>query len=402
MQILKSRKGMSFAAVLGITMFVLASVTTVFVVGFRQAKLVDAVIENTEEYVNATQAVTATLAIIVRDQNLDPAYLSDLAAYMGVSITSVGTGAYAVSGAVDADASVTSYITYVEDIQTTYESFLAFTGTEPGFTLDPTITAANLLGSYVTDYVDVEYAQTAPAFTTFSSVVQYVDNLAFTTLAFVRRTPTQVQNLVNPTLTVDTYVTGNVTIPVNKDLTVTNANVFINGSLTMPINGDITVNGGVLFVDGNLTIRNNGRIDGIVVVNGSLTIKSNVNTTYEYIRGTVYVAGTVTTDRHTVFGDLVNGPTFIIAGGNVNLDSNGNNGATGIVYILCNNFYGDNATVDLTGGVYGITSIDVSALGIDPDPDLDASDDFFAMGIPDVLLTAEGTIGFRFTVPKSD
>jgi hypothetical protein len=98
MNILKSRRGMSLAAVLGITTFVIAAVTTVFIVGYRQAHYVNATIQNTEEYVNASAAVETTIAIIARDANLDSVYLADLAAYMGVTITAVGADVYAVIG----------------------------------------------------------------------------------------------------------------------------------------------------------------------------------------------------------------------------------------------------------------------------------------------------------------
>ncbi|MFA5007027.1 MAG: hypothetical protein WC509_06145 [Candidatus Izemoplasmatales bacterium] len=403
MRILKSKRGMSFAAVLGIAMFVVATVTTVFVVALKQARLVDVTIENTAEYENAVTAVQTTLRIIARDQNLDPGYLDGLSVYMGVQIVDLGNGAFSITGAVDADQSVTSYIMYEDAVETTYETFLQYTGSEPGFTLDPTVRANTLLGAYMTQFVDAEYGLTAPTFTTFTSVLTYYEGTVRTSQGYASMTATTLQNMPSPTISADTYVTGSVSLANNKDLSVNGANLYVNGNLTLGTSGDITISdGSVLLVEGTLTIKNNARITGgTVIVNGSLTINSNVNNTYEYIRSTVYVNVNFTSDRHVVFGDDTYGPTFLFCGGICNLDSNGNNTATGTVYVVADSFRGNNAGVVLSGGVYTVsTTRQLSSSGIAANPDLDAAVDLFAMGVADTLGVSTGGIpGFRYTFP---
>lgn len=405
MRILKSKRGMSFAAVLGIAMFVVATVTTVFVVGLRRARLVAVTIENTAEYENATAAVAATLRIIARDQNLDAAYLAGLAAYMGVAIVDLGNGAFSVTGTVDADQTVTSYIMYEDAIESTYETVLQYTGSEPDFILDPTVRVQTLLGAYVTQFVDAEYGLVAPTFTTFASVMTYYENTVRVSEGYVNMTPTTLQNMASPTIAADTYVTGNVSIANNKDLLISNANVFVNGSLTLGTSGDITISdGSVLIVDGTLTIKNNAKITGgTVIVNGNLTINSSNNNTIEYVRSTVYVRDTFTSDRHVVFGDAASGPSFVFCGLNCNLDSSSLNTATGIVYVVANNFYGNNSGVVLSGGVYVVLTKTLSASGIAANPDLTAATDLFAMGVPDTLGVSTGSLpGFRYTFPTLD
>ncbi len=402
MRILTNKKGMSFAAVLGLAMFVVATVTTAFVIGFQQSRLVAVTIENTAEYENAKNAVVATLRIIARDQDLDPGYLAGLASFMGVTITDLGNGAFSVSGTVDADQSVTSYIMYEDAIETTYETFLQYTGSEPGFTLDPTVRVQTLLGAYMTQFVAAEYALTAPTFTDFQSVMNYYENTVRVSEGYANMTATTLQNMANPTINADTYVTGSVSLANNKDLTINNANCFVNGNLTLGTSGDITIaDGSVLIVDGTLTIQNNGRITGgTVIVKGSLTINSNNNNTIEYIRSTVYVRDTFTSDRNVVFGDATFGPTFLFCGLNCNLDSNAANTATGILYTVCTNFYGNNAAVVLSGGVYAVTTKQLSASGIAANANLDNGDDLFAMGLPDTLGVSTGGLpGFRYTFP---
>ncbi|HAQ55936.1 MAG TPA: hypothetical protein DCR44_00790 [Acholeplasmatales bacterium] len=405
MRILKSRKGMSFAAVLGLSMFIIATVTTVFVISFQQSRLVDVTIENTAEYENAKNAVIATLSIIARDQDLDPTYLSGLAAYMGVTVSDLGNGAFSVTGTVDADASVTSYIVYEDALETSYETFLQFTGSEPDFSLDPTVRVEPILVAYMTQFVDAEYGLTAPTLTTFQSVMTYYENTVRIAEGYASITAATLQNMANPTINVDTYVTGGVSLANNKDLTINSANCYINGNLTLGTSGDITItDGSVLIVDGTLTIKNNAKITGgTVIVKGNLTISSSNNNTYEYIHSTIYVRDTFTSDRHVVFGDATYGPTFLFCGLNCNLDSNKSNTATGILYAVCNNFYGNNAAVVLSGGVYAASTKQLSASGIAANATLDGSADLFAMGVPDTLgVSTGGFPGFRFTYPAID
>jgi hypothetical protein len=402
MHILKNHKGMSFAAVLGIAMFVVASVTTGFVLVLKQARTVDVTIENTAEYENAMTAVKTTLGVIIREQNLDPGFLSGLSAFMGVDILDLGNGVFSISGTVDADQIVTSYLLYDDAIESTFETFLQYTGSESGFSLDPTVRVQYLLGAYITQFVDAEYGMTAPAFTTFASIMSYYEGTVRPTNGYVNMAPLTLQNMANPTLSVDTYVTGSVTLANNKDLTV-HANVFINGNLTLNTSGDITIDdGAVLIVDGSLTIKNNAKITGgTVIVNGSLTISSNNNNTTEYIRSTLYVRDTFTSDRHVVFGDAAYGPAFLFCGSDCNLDNSNSNTATGVVYIVANRFYGNNSGVILTGGVYTVSSTrQVSSAGIAPNSDLSANTDLFPMGVADSLgVSTGGTPGFRFTFP---
>jgi hypothetical protein len=393
---------MSLGAVLGMSMFVVAAVTTVFVISFQQARLVDVAIENTAEYENAISHIKATLRIIARDQNLEPDYLSDLERYLGVAIADLGNGAYSVVDAVDANQSLTSYFVYAEGIETTYETFLQYTGSEPGFTLDPTVQVETLLGSYMTQFVEVTYGLTAPALTTFQSVMTYYENTVRVLESYVSASASSIQNMANPTISKDTYVTGSVSIANNKNLSILHANCFINGNLTLGSSSDLTISdGNVLIIDGSLTIKNNARISGgTIVVKGNVVISSSNNDSTEYIQSTLYVRDTLSSDRNVVFGSVAAGPTFLFVGLNVNLDSHKDNTASGILYAVCENFYGNNSSVVLSGGVYANNIKQLSMSGIAVNPNLDQNDHLFLMGVADTLgnLTGE-TSGFRSTFP---
>ncbi len=374
MNLLKNHRGMSLTAVLGIVAFTLAAISSIFALAFGQARYVNVSIDKTEAYFNAVEKVETTMRIIIRDQNLDSVYLQDLATYMGVTISQTAGGVYAIVDAVTATRAVTSYIAYDDGVVTTYDAFLSQTGTEPGFTLDPLITTEVLLSAYMTDFVSTEFGVTAPAFTTFNSIVTYVNTLP----GFVDKAAATLNSLSNITVNDNWYVTGNVTPKKN-----------------------ISVDPGFLLViNGKLTMKAKTTISGNVIVNGSVTWQGTSGN-QNYLYGTLYIDGSLTTSARLNFGSTSRGPSFLFAAATVDLGTT----ASGIVYVLCTDFLGNGSSVNLDGGVYASgTALINTRYGIGVYPDLDTNL-FYTYAVPLILPAGgsdPGTPVFRFTFPALD
>ncbi|MFH0992793.1 MAG: hypothetical protein V1761_00425, partial [bacterium] len=343
MNLVANRRGMSLTAVLGIVAFTLAAISSIFVLAYGQARYVTVSIEKTEAYFNAVEKVEKTMRIIVRDQNLDAGYLLDLATYMGVTISQTASGVYAIVDAVTATRAVTSYIAYDEGVITTYDAFLSQTGTEPGFTLNPLITPTTLLSAYMTDFVSTEYGLTAPAFTTFDSIVAYLDTVS----GFINKTVSNLNNPNNVVVSGNWYVSGNVAP--KKNLTVSP--------------------GYLLVINGNLTMKANTTISGNVIINGNVTWQGTASN-QNYLYGTLYIDGSLTTNARLNFGTTARGPSFVFAAATVDLGTT----ATGIVYVLCHDFLGNGSGVNLDGGVYTSgTALINTVFGIGAYPDLNTN-----------------------------
>ncbi|MBU1141636.1 MAG: hypothetical protein KKG64_03850 [Firmicutes bacterium] len=374
-----NKQGIGLPTVLGIVAFVLAIVATLLTYAVAQAQLVDKNIDRTEAYANAVQSVDATLKIIVRDQNLDPTYLTALETYMGVSIEAYSATVYTITSMVTSTKSVTSYITGTASSNSTYEALLQYTGTEPGFVLSPLITPTTLLASYLPLFIETTFPSLTPEteFTSFQSIVDYIYSLTLTSGSYVYQLPTVLTNQTNPTVTGHWYINGSVILPKNK-------------SLTIPDNY-------LLFINGNLTLDENSVLIGKVVINGNLLFKGKT-TTLEQPKGTFYVNGDITTSRNSALG-TVSRPTFMFAEGDISLA----NSISGYGYFLSQNFNGSLGGVVITGGVYASVLAKISPAGIAANPDLD-EDNFYVYGVPTLITTegggGSGTISFKYTFPK--
>jgi hypothetical protein len=229
----------------------------------------------------------------------------------------------------------------------------------------------------MTEFTETTFGFTPTvSFTDFQSIVNYVlymaQNIPNT---YITRTASQLTSQTNPTANGHWYITGSVTIPIGKNLTIPN--------------------GRILFIKGNLTMNRGSVLTGNVVVNGNVTLIRS-SSSFETVRGTLYLHGDFTTDRRSVFGTSLR-PTFIFAEGDVTL---GTTYATGYGYFLCHNFDGNDQQVVLTGGVYAMAERKIWSGGLSANPNLNASL-FFTQGVPTSILS-DGTVNYRFTEPRLD
>jgi hypothetical protein len=376
MRISKNKKGIGIPTVLGIVTFVIATVATLLTVAVNQSKIIDKSIESTEAYANAVQSVDATLKIIARDQNLDPAYLDALELYMGVTIEAYGTSLYMISSMVTTSKAVTGYITGSANATSTYDELFAFTGQEPTFVLSEFITPTTLLASYLPTFMDTELPGIAypDEFLTFDSIISYIKSLALASNGYISKTPTSLQN--SPTVTGHWYINGSVNIPNDKNLTIPE--------------------GYLLFIDGNLTMNRKSSIIGNVVVDGKVTIKSNNTSNTQYIKGTIYAKGDVYSKYKIVLGIEIR-PAFVFSEANIEFTRDLN----GTGYFLCDTFKAQFSNANITGGVY-TTVAEYLSHSVTPQANLTESL-FFNYGIPDAIATAggdPGVIDFIYTFPK--
>lgn len=374
-----NHRGIGLPTALGIAAFVIALAASLLSYAVFQSNLIEKTIDRTEAYANAVQSVDATLKIIVRDQNLDPTYLTNLETYMGVTIEAYSASVYSVTEMVTATRSVTSYITGSAASNSTYDVLFSNTGEEPGFVLSPLITPTSLLSVYLPTFIETTFPSLTPetSFSSFQSIVDYIYSLTLTPGSYVRRLPSTITNQVNPIVSGHWYIDGNVTLPKNKDLTI-------------PA-------GYLLFIDGNLTMDQNAILTGNVVINGSLTFKGKGNSVEE-LKGTFYINGNLTTSKSIILGTVSN-PTFVLSEGDVTLGNN----VSGYGYFLSQNFSGNQGNVLITGGVYAAISANLPPSGITPNPALNEAN-FYDYAIPAIISIESGGTGgtssFKYTFPK--
>jgi len=297
MKLLKNHQGMSLPLMLGIVTFVLAIVSTLLSYAVFQSQAIDVTVEASEAYINAVQKVDATVKIIVRDQNVDPTYLSNLATYMGVTITTYSDDIWMVESSVVGSVPITSYITNAADQITTYTEVFDYMGTEPSFTLNPFINNTTLLEGFFPEFLDTTFPALTPQteFTNWASIITYARSLAPTYYSL--KTATTLTNQSKPTVSGHWIINGNLTL---------------SKSLTIPT-------GYLLIVDGNLTLSTSATITGNVVIDGSLNL-SGTNKVFN-LRGTFYVRDDVYVSSlsSTVNLGTIDRPTFIFAGRDVDL-----------------------------------------------------------------------------------
>jgi len=378
MSILKTKKGIGIPTVLGIVTFVIATVATLLTVAVNQSKLIDRSIESSEAYANAVQDVDATLKIIARDQNLDPAYLDALELYMGVTIQPYVGSLYMISSMVTSSRTVVGYISSSADIISIYDDLLSNTTTILGPNSD--ITPTSLLASYLPIFMNSELPGVAypDTFANFDAIVDYIRQLALSNNGFTRRFPSFLQNQVNPTV---------------------NSNLYIEGSVVLTKNKDLTVNPGYLLViNGNLTTNENSIISGNIVVNGTVTIIGKGNSV-ESLLGTLYVDGNVTTGKSIQLGTNIR-PTFIFSEGNITFG----NTVVGVGYFVSDNFTANQGNVYITGGVYVTYNASLPSSGIATQTDLNETL-LYDYAIPQIIVVEDeaplpGESNFVYTFPK--
>lgn len=380
MHILKAKKGLSLPTVLGIVAFLIGTTATFLSYVVFQSRVVDQSLERTENYQNAVQRIDATLSIIERDRNLDPAYIAELEAYMNVQIIPRGN-IYEVTTSVTSSRSVRSYFaTSVSEVDS-YDYLFQYTGEETGFELSPLITPTSLISSYVPTFIEQNFHWVTPKteFTDFDSVMDYFYELSATNTPIERKPPSELQNQWNPTAWWHWLITGNVTIPKGKNLTIPDSRLLV--------------------IDGNLTLERGATLTGNVVVNGDVRFKNQGNST-QWIYGTIYAKGDVIIGANTTFGTIAN-PSFIFAEGDVTIG----NKSGGYVYVLANNIEAQNqGNVEIIGGIYGMDSDNIPDKNLDPFTNFNTNM-LYDYAIPTTITVsaseqAEVEDDFVFTNPK--
>ncbi len=378
MKLLKNHQGMSLPLMLGIVTFVLAIVSTLLSYAVFQSQAIDVTVEASEAYINAVQKVDATVKIIVRDQNVDPTYLSNLATYMGVTITTYSDDIWMVESSVVGSVPITSYITNAADQITTYTEVFDYMGTEPSFTLNPFINNTTLLEGFFPEFLDTTFPSLTPQteFTNWASIITYARSLAPTYYSL--KTATTLTNQSKPTVSGHWIINGNLTL---------------SKSLTIPT-------GYLLIVDGNLTLSTSATITGNVIIDGSLTL-SGSNRTFN-LRGTFYIRDgiAVQTTNSTVNLGTVSRPTFIFAGGNIVLSKE----VSGYGYFISQGFTvfdGNGSYTLITGGVYSETVTALLSTDVTDNTSLDPNL-LLSYGVVPAIVDPESGPNppFKYTYPQ--
>lgn len=388
MHILKAKKGLSLPTVLGIVAFLIGTTATFLSYVVFQSRVVDQSLERTENYQNAVQRIDATLSIIERDRNLDPAYIAILEAYMNVQIIPRGN-IYEVTTSVTSSKSVRSYFaTSVSEVDS-YDYLFQYTGEETGFELSPLITPTSLISSYVPTFIEQNFHWVTPKteFTDFDSVMNYFYELSSTNTPIERKPPSVLETAWDPTAWWHWLMTDSVEIPYGKNLTIPSARLLV--------------------IDGDLTMYQGSTLTGNIVVNGNVYIKnqrvgkkiSNFPTS-QSIKGTIYAKGDVIIGANTEFGTMIN-PSFIFAEGDVTIG----NKSEGNVYVLAENINVLNqGNIHITGGVYGMNSDNMPDKNLDPFTNFNTNM-LYDYAIPTTITVSSSEQGeveddFVFTNPK--
>ena len=371
MKIIRDKRGMALPFVLGIVTFVVGVVATLISYAVFQSRLISKNIESTETYINAVESIDATIHIIIREQSLETTFLSELATYMGVTITQHSDSVWVISSPISETTTVKSYITGDGGTISVINDQFAFTGLESNFLQDPLITAHTLLSSYLPLFISTNFPSLTPQtdFSDLTSIFGYVNSLT----QFTKITPQQLLSLPNQIVNSHYYVTGSVTIPQNS-------------TLTIPA-------GYLLFIDGSLTIGTNSTINGNIVVRYTYTTNNKNSTT---IRGTHYVGGAVNLRNDTLFGTS-NIPAFILSYNTITTGPE----LIGTGYLLGASTKIDSKDlINISGGIYPTSS------NISP-PDSITSypllpENLYSYALPITLTdpNATGENTFKYTSPR--
>lgn len=371
-----NHKGVGIATAIGIVALVLAITSSLLTYAVFQANLVDKNIERTEAYANAMQSVDATLNIIARDQNFDPAYFSDLGAFMGVTISAYSDTVYTVTSLVTTTKEITSYFSGSASVLPLTSSVFDYTGQEPDFSLDPLITPTNIMAQFIPIFIQTTFPSITPQteFTDFNSIMTYLFSLTQSTGSYSLESPSIITNQSNPVVSGHWYINGDVSLSRNQDL-------FIP-------------EGYFLIIDGNLNLGRDSEITGNIIIDGTLDgdVRNSIDS---QLQGTFYVSGDVLTAKSTSFGTSIQ-PTFVLCEGKTVIA----NDSTGYGYFLSNKFTGNSKSIVITGGIYPMTPSNFTKTIIYPNTTLDVNN-FFDYAIPSEVPSSDGGgSGFIFTTPK--
>lgn len=340
MHIIKDKKAIGLPTVLLLAAFVIALISTLLTYTVFQSRLINKSIDTTESYLNAKQAITATLRIIDRDQITDSQELNDLQEFMNVHIISPtgNNSVYTVTAMVTETTFLTSYFSRGTNSTSTFSEVFSKTKLA-GPDLHASITPTSLLAARLPDFITTAFPHLVPqtGFRDFPHIIDYLESLVDQPNSFRRISAWDLSNQ-GPQITV-------------------NRHLFVDGPLNLPNGYNLTVAPNyVLVVNGDLEMNSHSTLTGTVIVNGNVIIDGRPNTRQTII-GTLYISGRFQTNAPTNFG-TARRPTFIFA----ELDILINHSLTGYGYLLSNRNIIDRETpISITGGIYAAGELRTSA-----------------------------------------
>jgi len=370
---------MALPIVLGIVVFLIASVLIMMSMVIYQSVLIEADYEYKEDYVNAVTEIKATVDILIENEDFSSQYLSDLETYMGVDISKYSDTTWMVSKTLLNGRLVRSYLSIlVGDSLPLMDNLFAYDGLEVGFVYDPFITPSALLDSYLDQF----FANTFPAITytrgygSIDDIFSYIDSLTDLGSSYVKVSPTVLTSQSNPTVSGHWFVNGNVNLSDNKNLTV-------------PA-------GYLLFINGTLTMGRNSEIIGNVVVKDNVSIASKK--TFGTISGTIYTGESFFNDKYLYLGTSAL-PSFVFSEKDVVLHKI----VSGYGYFLSDKFSVDRrgTTINIIGGVYANQVSYLDSYEIQPYAGLDVNE-LYDYAVPSEIYAGGGGSGtiYIFTKPR--
>ncbi len=383
MRMVKNKKGLGLPAVLAVIIFLLATTVILVTSIYNSSYLIASNYENNQEYLNASSAVETVAKIIVRDEDLTPTFLDDLASYMGVTIEVYNDDIYRISKELSSGESVYSYITgSASTISSTsinmYDEVFSYTGLddyEHNLFLEPAIICSAYMNQFMQNtFPSLGYDE---YFSDFDSMFSYYEDLTDQGDTYTKIAANVLSNMSNPVVGGHWFIDGNLQIGSNKTLTIPDGNV--------------------LFVNGKLILGKRCKIDGIVIVNG--TVDFNTLRLWGTLNGTVYCDGDFAMQGFQM-GTYAR-PSFIFANG----DIAGRNDLVGYGYLYSMGVISvdKKATgINLIGGAYATEYVFVKENQITVNEDLDTQQ-FYYYGVPQyVPIQSEGggSSEFIYTSPR--
>ncbi|MBI9008402.1 MAG: hypothetical protein JEZ05_00080 [Tenericutes bacterium] len=383
MRILTNKSGIGLSAVLAIIFFVISSTVIVITTVYGTSLLIEADYKASQEYINSQNRIDVTAKIIIRDEDLSQAYISDLSDYMGVTISDYGDGIYSISDELSKGQIVSSYIAEATtgiSIVNMGDDIFSGTGIESSYEHNVLLEPATILSSYLDNFMPATFSSLGynESFSDFDSIFDYFADLANEGNTYIEVKDKVLEDMKKPVVGGHWFVTGDLKIDDNKDL--------------------IIPDGYVLFIDGNLEMGTRSLLSGIVVVNGK--VKLDTNSTYGELEATVYCSGKFVADK-TLYLGTSSRPSFVFADGLIDLKKN----VYGYGYFYSADGFEvnkNNTNIEIIGGVYAPSVKNLSASEIDGGGSFD-SEDLYDMGVSNnisIIDESNNNTGFVYTYPK--
>ena len=376
-----NHKGVSLAIILGIIIFITSIVVVSATLVIKQSIAIEADFKAHESYLNAQSSIEAANQIIIREQNISDTFITELSDYMDITIELYQNDIYLVSAVTTTNRLVKSYLTLTngaDSINLTNDYFNQ-TGIEDDFEHNPLLEPGIMLSNYLNVFIPETYPELNhnEDFQNYQEIFDYIYDLTQTTSTFKTITPQAFENLNTNTLLENYYITGD--LQFNK-----------GGNIIIP-------DGKILFIDGDVVLSNNSLIEGIVVINGKLDVKTARGDSA--LTATIYASGNISFDSSLLLGSATR-PTFIFSDGKVTFKDN----VLSYGFVIADEvtFKNSNVNIDMTGGVYAetINNLDESQINVNYTID---DIDILDLGIVnETVITPDSEIyqGSVYTSPK--